>query len=108
MAESIVNVSDDSFVSEVEKSEIPTIVDFWAAWCGPCKQIAPIFKELSEEYAGKVKFAKVDVDQNPQTSIKYNVRSIPTLILFKGGAPVDQLVGAVDKGVLTNRIQGVL
>ena len=84
------------------------MVDFWAEWCGPCKMIAPIVEDLAEDYSGKMVFAKVDVDSNPETAMKYGVRGIPTLLLFSGGSPVDQVVGAVAKGELVKRIDKVL
>lgn len=102
------NVTDDSFQKEVLQAEQPTIVDFWATWCGPCRMIGPIFEELSKEYAGKVKFAKVNVDENPKTPATYGVRGIPTLMMFKGGQIVDQVVGAVPKSHLENVIKKAL
>ena len=93
-------VSDGTFEEEVVNSEIPVLVDFWAEWCAPCKIIAPIVEDLAGEYAGKVKFAKLDVDGNPKVATTYGIRGIPTLLIFKGGSPVDQVVGAVHKAVL--------
>ena len=101
-------VTDTSFADDVLKSELPVMVDFWAEWCGPCKMIAPIVEDLAEDYSGKMVFAKVDVDSNPETAMKYGVRGIPTLLLFSGGSPVDQVVGAVAKGELVKRIDKVL
>ena len=101
-------VTDTSFADDVLKSELPVMVDFWAEWCGPCKMIAPIVEDLAEDYSGKMVFAKVDVDSNPETAMKYGVRGIPTLLLFSGGSPVDQVVGAVAKGELVKRIEKVL
>jgi len=101
-------VTDTSFANDVLNSELPVMVDFWAEWCGPCKMIAPIVEDLAEDYSGKMVFAKVDVDSNPETAMKYGVRGIPTLLLFSGGSPVDQVVGAVAKGELVKRIDKVL
>ena len=101
-------VTDASFTDDVLNSDLPVMVDFWAEWCGPCKMIAPIVEDLAEDYNGKVVFAKVDVDSNPETAMKYGVRGIPTLLLFSGGSPVDQVVGAVAKGELVKRIDKVL
>ena len=107
MAEPFV-VSDVEFDEKVLKSELPVLVDFWADWCMPCKMIAPIVEELAEEYDGKLDFAKLDVDSNPKTAMSFGVRSIPTLLIFKGGEPVDQIVGAVSKGVLKKKIDSAL
>jgi thioredoxin 1 len=104
----LIAVTDGTFQKEVLESEQPTIVDFWASWCGPCRMIAPIFEELSSQYSGKVKFAKVNVDENPKTPANYGVRGIPTLIMFKGGKIVDQVVGAVPRNQLENIVKKVL
>jgi len=104
----LINVTDDSFQKDVLESEIPAFVDFWASWCGPCRMIGPVFEELSNEYAGKVKFAKINVDENPKTPSNYGVRGIPTLIMFKGGKAVDQIVGAVPKSQLDGAVKKVL
>ncbi len=93
----IIDVTDSNFEQEILKSDIPALVDFWATWCAPCKAIAPIVEEVAEQYSGKVKVAKMNVDENPATPGKYGVRGIPTLILFKNGEVVDQVVGAVPK-----------
>ena len=94
---SLVHISDNSFDADVVKSETPVLVDFWAEWCGPCKAIAPVLDELANEYDGKLTIAKLDVDANPQTARQFNVRSIPTLILFKDGDVGAQHVGATSK-----------
>ena len=99
-----VEVSDSEFEAEVLKSNQPVLVDFWAEWCGPCKMIAPIFAELAEQYAGKVKFVKVDVDNNPETPTKFGVRGIPTIMLFKDGGVEMTKVGAVTKTQLAELI----
>ena len=101
-------VTDKDFEEQVLKSTTPVLVDFWADWCAPCKIIAPIVEELAEEYDGKIAFAKLDVDANPETSIKFAIRSIPTLLVFKDGQPVDQVIGAVPKAVLKSRLDHAL
>ena len=101
-------VTDQDFEEQVEKSTLPVLVDFWADWCMPCKMIAPIVEDLAEEYDGKVAFAKVDVDSNPNIAMKFGIRSIPTLLVFKDGAPVDQVVGAVPKAELKKRLESAL
>ena len=98
-------VSDDNFEADVIGASEPVVVDFWAEWCGPCKMIGPHLEELSEEMGGKVKFVKLNVDENQQTAIKYGVRSIPTLIMFKGGEAVDIKVGAGAKSDLQKWIE---
>jgi thioredoxin 1 len=99
-----VEVSDTNFQEEVISSDKPVLVDFWAIWCGPCKMIAPLVEELAKEYDGRLKVAKVDVDANPKTAIQYGIRSIPTLMIFKGGQVVEQMVGAVPKRTLVEKI----
>ncbi|MBV6480185.1 MAG: Thioredoxin 1 [Ignavibacteria bacterium] len=99
-----IKITDANFDEEVLKSEIPVLIDFWAVWCGPCKLIAPIVDELAVEYAGKVKIGKLDVDNNQNVSIKYGIRSIPTLLIFKDGKIVDQIVGAVPKSHITEKL----
>lgn len=101
MSEKIVYLTDDSFEAEVLGSDSPVLVDYWADWCGPCKMIAPILDEISEEYDGRLKVAKLNIDENPGTPPKYGIRGIPTLMLFKGGAVEATKVGAVSKSQLT-------
>ena len=97
MSQQIVHVSDSSFEQDVLKSNVPVLLDFWAEWCGPCKMIAPILDQIAAEYAGKVVVAKMNVDENPKTPMKFNVRGIPTLILFNNGLLEGQKIGAVRK-----------
>lgn len=105
MGDNIINVTDSTFESLVLKSEMPALVDFWASWCAPCKAIAPIVDEMAQEYTGKLRVVKVNVDDNPATPGKYGVRGIPTLILFKDGKVVDQLVGAVPRNQIKELIE---
>lgn len=102
---STIAVTDENFASEVEQGQGLVLVDFWAEWCGPCKMIAPTLDQLATEYAGKVTIAKLDVDANQKTSMKFNVRSIPSLLFFKDGKHVDTVVGLVPKTTLNDRIQ---
>ena len=95
--ENLHHVTDGDFDQQILKSDVPALVDFWAAWCGPCRTVGPIVEELADEYKGKVKVAKLDVDSNKEVASKYGVRGIPTLMLFKDGQVVDQIVGAVPK-----------
>jgi len=97
-------LTDENFSKEVLESKDPVLVDFWAPWCGPCRLVGPIVEELAFEYQGKIKVGKVNVDENEQTAYKYGIRSIPTLILFKNGRPVDQIIGAVPKHILKKMI----
>jgi thioredoxin 1 len=104
----ILEVSDDSFDSEIVNSDIPAIVDFWAEWCGPCKKVGPVVEELAKEYEGKIKVAKMDVDNNRQTPAKFGIRNIPTLILFKGGEVVNTIIGAQSKSSIEDEIKKLL
>lgn len=108
MSDKIVHVTDASFEDDVLKADVPVLVDFWAAWCGPCKMIAPILDDVAGDYAGKVKVCKVDVDANADTPAKFGVRGIPTLILFKDGSAVSTKVGALSKTQLTAFIDAAL
>ena len=100
MSENIVKVSDDSFENDVLSATGPVLVDYWAEWCGPCKQIAPVLDELADEYEGKLTIAKLNVDENPNTPPRYGIRGIPTLMLFKDGEVAGTKVGAVSKSQL--------
>ena len=99
-----VTITDQNFAEEVTNSNLPVLIDFWAVWCGPCRAIAPIVEQLAGEYDGKVKIGKLDVDENPETAVKFGVRSIPTLLLFKNGQVVDTIIGAVQKQVIVQKI----
>ncbi len=101
MSEKIVHVTDDTFDDVIVKADEPVLVDYWADWCGPCKMIAPILDEIAEEYSGKIKIAKLNIDDNPKTPPKYGIRGIPTLMLFKNGNVEATKVGAVSKSQLT-------
>ena len=108
MAGNIKEISDADFETEVLKSGVPVLVDFWAPWCGPCKSIAPVLEQLAAEYANKVKIAKVNLNDNPRTPAQYNVRSIPNLVFFKDGQVVDQITGAVPKDQITEALNKLL
>jgi len=108
MAESLIEFTDDNFDTEVLKSNLPVLVDFWAEWCGPCKMIAPIVEEIAGDYAGKVKVGKVHVDFNNQVAMQYGIRGIPALLVFKGGSVANQIVGAVPKNNITQILDEVI
>ncbi len=99
------DVTDANFDAEVIQSDVPTIIDFWAEWCAPCRAIAPIVKELADEYDGKVKIVKMNIDENPSTPGKYGIRSIPTVLAFKGGNVVEQITGARPKSAFQEMVQ---
>ncbi len=101
-------VTDENFEQEVLGGKVPVVVDFWAEWCGPCRLIGPLLDELAGEYSGRVKVTKLNVDENPSTSMKYGVRSIPTLLFFKDGEVVDRLIGAVPKAELKKKFEAAL
>lgn len=101
-------ITDENFDEEVVKSDKPVLIDFWATWCGPCKMIAPIVEDLVDEYEGKAKIGKLDVDNNQQTAIKFGVRSIPTILIFKDGKLKDTIIGAVPKGQIVQRLNSAI
>ncbi len=102
------DTTDATFQGDVLDNETPVLVDFWAPWCGPCRMVAPIVEELAEEYDGRVKFVKLNTDENPKVAGKYGIRSIPTLLVFKGGEPVSQIVGFRPKSDLAKRLEEAL
>jgi thioredoxin 1 len=103
-----ITITDENFNEEVVKSDKPVLIDFWATWCGPCKMIAPIVEDLVDEYEGKAKIGKLDVDNNQQTAIKFGVRSIPTILIFKDGKLKDTIIGAVPKGQIVQRLNSAI
>jgi thioredoxin 1 len=103
-----ITITDDNFEEEVAKSDKTVLIDFWATWCGPCRMIAPIVEELAVEYEGKAKIGKVDVDENQQIAIKFGVRSIPTLLIFKDGKLKDTIIGAVPKSQIVTKLNAAL
>ena len=100
-----VPVTDSTFKQEVLESSVPVLVDFWAPWCGPCRMVAPVVDEIAQQYEGKVKVVKINTDDNPSVATQYGIRSIPTLMIFKGGERVDMVVGAVPKSTLSNTLE---
>ncbi len=106
--ENLLHVTDEDFEAEILKSEKPVLVDFWAAWCGPCKAIAPTIEALAKEYAGQIRVAKLDVDNNPKSAMKFGIKAIPTMIMFKDGEVSDQITGAVGKAQLEEAIKKAL
>ena len=108
MSTLVSHVGDGDFVQQVEQADLPVFVDFHATWCGPCKQIAPVVEELAEEYNGKVKFVKLDIDQNMDTAVRFSVRGVPTLMVFKNGQAEGTQVGAVGKAQLKALVESVL
>ena len=104
-SDGIIELSDSTFESEVVNSDVPVLVDFWAPWCGPCRAVAPIVEEISSSYEGKIKVGKMNVDENQSTTMKFGIRSIPTIIMFKGGEAVDQIIGAVPKGEIERVVE---
>ena len=108
MSQLVNEFTDANFENDVTNSDIPVLVDFWATWCGPCKAIAPIIEEIAEDYKGKVKVGKVDVDQNQNSAMKFGVRSIPTLLILKNGEVVNQIVGSVPKSEISENLDTII
>lgn len=108
MAENLIEFTDQNFEKEVIASDLPVLVDFWAEWCGPCKVIGPVVEEISNDYAGRVKVGKLNVDHNSQTAMKYGIRSIPSLLFLKNGKVVNQIVGAVQKSSIVKLLDETL
>jgi thioredoxin 1 len=101
----ISHITDGTFEEEVLKNDVPVLADFWAEWCGPCKTIAPVLEEIAQEYDGRLKIAKINVDENPEAPVRFGIQGIPTIILFKDGEPVERLVGAMPKDQLLSHIR---
>ncbi len=108
MADSVLEVTDATFDAEVLQSDLPTMIDFWAAWCGPCRMVSPIVEELAEQYTGKIKVCKVDVDVNQLTATRYNIMSIPTLLFFNNGQVVEQIVGVRSKSDIQKAVENAI
>lgn len=108
MTDKTITVTDANFEKEVIKSDIPILVDFWAEWCMPCKMVTPILKEIAEEMEGKIKIAKLNVDNSPQSAGQYGIRSIPSLLIFKSGSVVEQIIGALPKKTIQQKIDNVI
>ena len=108
MSGKVAEVGDQNFEAEVLKSPVPVLVDFWAAWCAPCRIIAPVVEEIAEKYEGKAKIFKLNVDENTNTAVKYNIKGIPTLLLFKDGSVQEQIVGNTNKGTISRMIDNHL
>ena len=104
----LLEVTDENFDAEIVNSDLPAVVDFWAEWCGPCRMVGPVVQELAEDYKGKIKVAKMDVDQNRQTPARFGIRNIPTLILFKGGEVAQTIVGAQPKSAIEEELKKLL
>jgi thioredoxin 1 len=101
-------LTDDNFQNEINNSETPVLIDFWAEWCGPCRRVSPIVEEIAEEYGGRLRVGKLNVDENPRATSQYGIRSIPTLIVFKNGEPVDRIIGAVPKRHIVEVVEKAL
>jgi len=108
MGKNTTELTDDNFEQEVLQSDVPVLVDFWAEWCAPCRAIAPAVEEIADEYQGKAKVGKLDVDNNPKVAVEYGIRSIPTLLVFKDGEIADQIIGAVPKAQLVSKLEGAM
>lgn len=103
-----IEVTDKTFEQEVLQATEPVLIDFWAIWCGPCRMVSPIVEDLAQDYKGRLKVCKIDVDNEQETAMKYNIRSIPTLLFFKGGKVVDQVIGAVPKKMIVDKVETVI
>ena len=108
MAENVITLTDSNFEEEVIKSDVPVLIDFWAEWCGPCKMIAPSINEIAVDYKGKVKVGKLDVDSNQETTAKFRILNIPTLLFFKEGKVIEQILGAVPKKRIVSTLESIL